>query len=142
VIRHNPVLPSRDRAASVARMGKPPLPDARAGGREHRVRRPSTDQLDTRPDVLVARVAAEQWGVLSVEELRQCGLSRDGIAVRVRNGQLHPMHRGVYAVGHDNPPLAGRFLAAVKACGPRAVLSHYSAAALWGIVAWDGGTQR
>jgi very-short-patch-repair endonuclease len=40
-------------------------------------------------------------------------------------------------VGHDNPPLNGRFLAAVKACGPTAVLSHYSAATLYGLVLWD-----
>jgi hypothetical protein len=41
-------------------------------------------------------------------------------------------------VGHANLPLQGRFLAAVKACGPGAVLSHFSAAALFGIVSWDG----
>jgi hypothetical protein len=45
--------------------------------------------------------------------------------------------RGVYAIGHPNPPLEGRFLAAVKACGPDALLSHYSAATLWGLVEWD-----
>jgi hypothetical protein len=43
----------------------------------------------------------------------------------------------VYGVGHANPPLEGRFLAAVLACGPGAVLSHFSAAALWGLVPWD-----
>ncbi|MGI9021057.1 MAG: DUF559 domain-containing protein [Solirubrobacterales bacterium] len=48
------------------------------------------------------------------------------------------MFEGVYALGHPNPPLEGRFLAAVKACGPTAVLSHYAAAALWGLVDWDG----
>jgi hypothetical protein len=47
------------------------------------------------------------------------------------------MHRAVYAVGHANPPLEGRFVAAVKACGPGAALSHFSAAALWGFVDWD-----
>jgi very-short-patch-repair endonuclease len=75
--------------------------------------------------------------VLSFDELRACGLSADAVASRVRNGRLHPMHRAVYAVGHDNPPLEGRFLAAVKACGPNAFLSHYSAAALWSLVPWD-----
>lgn len=75
--------------------------------------------------------------MLSLDELRMCGLSRDGVAVRVRNGRLHSLHRGVYAVGHANPPLEGRFLAAVKACGPDAVLSHFSAATHWGFVDWD-----
>jgi hypothetical protein len=55
----------------------------------------------------------------------------------VRNSGLHRLFRGVYAVGHPNPPLEGWFLAAVKACGPAAVLSHFSAAALWGFVEWD-----
>ncbi len=82
-------------------------------------------------------MAGEQWGVLSIEELRDCGLSHDTVAVRVRSGRLHQLHRGVYAVGHPNPPLQGRFLAAVKACGAGAVLSHYSAGALWGFVNWD-----
>lgn len=86
----------------------------------------------------VALRAGDEWGVLSVEELRECGLSRDGVATRVRNGRLHPMHHGVYAVGHANPPLEGRFLAAAKACGRDAVLSHCSAAALWGFFEWDG----
>jgi predicted transcriptional regulator of viral defense system len=104
---------------------------------ECRVRRPSADKVDTRPDVQVARRAAEQLGVLSLDDLRGCGLARDAVSVRVRNGRLHPIHRGVYAVGHANVSLEGRFLAAVKACGPSAVLSHFSAATLWGLLAWD-----
>ena len=111
----------------------PPEPSAF----ECRVRRPHADEVDTRPDVRVAQRAGEEWGVLSLHELRECGLSRSAVAVRVRNGRLHPMHRTVYAVGHANPPVEGRFLAAVKACGPGAVLSHLSAAALWGLVRWD-----
>jgi hypothetical protein len=87
--------------------------------------------------VIVARRAAEQWGVLSLAELRACGLAREAVGVRVRNGRLHPLHRGIYAVGHANVPHEGRFLAAVKACGPHAVLSHASAAALWGIRDWE-----
>jgi hypothetical protein len=97
--------------------------------------RPETDQPTTRPDVAVARRAALQWGVLSTQELRDCGLSLDAIGVRVRNGRLHPLHRGVYAVGHANIPLEGHFLAAVKASD--GVLSHYSAATLYGLVTWD-----
>jgi predicted transcriptional regulator of viral defense system len=94
------------------------------------------DKPDTRPGVRVARAAADQWGVLSLDELFTCGLSRDAVSDRALNGRLHPIHRGVYAVGHAKLPLEGRFLAAVKACRP-AVLSHFSAAALWGFVEWD-----
>jgi predicted transcriptional regulator of viral defense system len=104
---------------------------------ERRVDRLLPEQLDARPDVRVAGRAAEQWGVLSVDELRGCGLSDDAIFDRVRKGWLHPIHRGVYAVGHANITLHGRFLAAVKACGPEAALSHFSAAALFGFLDWD-----
>jgi very-short-patch-repair endonuclease len=117
--------------------------------RECRVCKPEADVVDTRraaggaraapieSDVRVAHRAAAEWGVLSLAELLECGLNRQAVAVRVRNGRLHPMYRAVYAVGHPNPPLEGRLLAAVKACGPGAVLSHYSAAALFGLVVWD-----
>lgn len=43
------------------------------------------------------------------------------------------MARGVYAVGRPELTRYGRWMAAVLACGPGAVLSHKTAAALWGI---------
>ena len=43
------------------------------------------------------------------------------------------VHRGVYAVGHSVLTRHGRWMAAVLAGGPGAVLSHASAAALWEI---------
>lgn len=89
------------------------------------------------PDERVARLAARQWGVVDRAELRACGLSDSQIVVRVRRRSLHPWHRGVFAVGHAGLAREGIFLAAVKACGPRGVLSHFSAAALWGLVDWD-----
>lgn len=98
---------------------------------------PGGRKVDTRPDARVARLAAEQFGVVSADDLRRCGLSYKAVAVRVASGRLHVVHRGVYAVGHPNVPLEGRFLAAVKACGPNAVLSHFSAAALYELVRWD-----
>jgi very-short-patch-repair endonuclease len=61
------------------------------------------------------------------------GLSREAIARRLRSGRLHRLHRGVYAVGHTALTREGRWLAAVLACGPGALLSHRSAAALWGL---------
>jgi hypothetical protein len=104
---------------------------------EEPIRGPQGHEPAPRPDIRVAQRAAEEWGVLSLDELRDCGLSRKGVAVRARRGHLHRVHHGVYAVGHPSLPLEGRFLAAVKACGRGAVLSHFSAAALWGFVEWD-----
>jgi Transcriptional regulator, AbiEi antitoxin len=95
------------------------------------------DKPDNRPDLQVAERAASEWSVLSTAELVECGLTRQAISRRVEMGWLHWKHRGVYAIGHPNIPLEGEFLAAVKACGDGAVLSHYSAATLWGMVDWD-----
>jgi very-short-patch-repair endonuclease len=49
---------------------------------------------------------------------------------RARAGKLHRLYRGVYAVGHTRLTLRGRWMAAVLACGPDAVLSHRAALAL------------
>jgi hypothetical protein len=57
------------------------------------------------PDVAIAHLAGQEWGVLSVEELRRCGLSRKAILGRTRSGRPRCIHRGVYAVGHANLPL-------------------------------------
>jgi very-short-patch-repair endonuclease len=92
----------------------------------------------TPPDVRVTIVAAEQHGVVSAAQLQAAGLNRAAVLVRVRGARLHPVHRGVYAVGHDAMTLHARFMAAVLACGPAAALSHRSAAALWGFLAWEG----
>jgi very-short-patch-repair endonuclease len=43
------------------------------------------------------------------------------------------VHAGVYAVGRPRISRHGAWMAAVLACGPRAVLSHTSAGAHWGI---------
>jgi very-short-patch-repair endonuclease len=46
------------------------------------------------------------------------------------------MHRGVYAVGHRALTQHGQAMAAVLSAGSDALLSHQSAAWLWGISAW------
>jgi len=56
----------------------------------------------------------------------------------VRHGWLIVVHRGVYSVGCPPRTAEARWLAAVLACGPGAVLSHLSAALLWGIVTAEG----
>ncbi len=94
--------------------------------------------MTTSPDVCAARLAAGQWSILSIAELLACGLTHRQVGVRVRQGHLHPYYRGVYAWGQPNVPREGRWLAAVKACGPLAVLSHFSAACLHCLLKWDG----
>ncbi|MCP9487982.1 MAG: type IV toxin-antitoxin system AbiEi family antitoxin domain-containing protein [Gaiellaceae bacterium MAG52_C11] len=82
----------------------------------------------------MARRAGEQWGVLATAELLECGMTHAAISRRARRGWLHQLHTGVWAVGHANPPIEGRLLAAVKACGAGALLSHHSAAVHWGLL--------
>jgi hypothetical protein len=94
-------------------------------------------QTYTPPDVRVAKIAAEQHGQVSTRQLNACGLDSGAIALRVRAGRLHRVHRGVYAVGHAGLTLRGRFMAAVLACGDCAALSHLSAAAHFGVVRWE-----
>lgn len=48
-------------------------------------------------------------------------------------GRLRRLRRGVYAVGAGPLSFEARLMAAVLACGSGAVLSHRSAAALWGL---------
>ncbi|HMI80211.1 MAG TPA: type IV toxin-antitoxin system AbiEi family antitoxin domain-containing protein [Solirubrobacterales bacterium] len=76
-------------------------------------------------------LARRQHGVLTRADLLGLGFSSEAIKHRVRTGRLHPIVRGVYAVGRPRLSREGRWMAAVLACGPGAALSHRSAAALW-----------
>lgn len=71
-----------------------------------------------------AQFAARQHGIVSRRQLLATGLSPQQIKGLVQRGHLHPLHRGVYAVGHPRISQEARWLAAVLACGPGAVLSH------------------
>ncbi|MGI8413271.1 MAG: type IV toxin-antitoxin system AbiEi family antitoxin domain-containing protein [Solirubrobacteraceae bacterium] len=86
-----------------------------------------------RADLAVAAIAARQHGVVSRAQLARLGLGRGAVEHRIACGRLHPVYRGVYAVGHSLLSVNGRRLAGVLAAGPGAALSHHSAAALWGI---------
>lgn len=68
---------------------------------------------------------------MSRGQLLAAGLSPDAIKHRLNTGRLHLLHRGVYAVGNVGLTQSASDLAAVLACGPAAVLSHRSAAAVW-----------
>jgi len=79
----------------------------------------------------LAELARRQWGVVTRAQLTELGVRDRGLADWVRSGRLQRLYRGIYAVGHDRLRLEGRWLAAVLACGPGAVLSHRDAAVLW-----------
>jgi very-short-patch-repair endonuclease len=88
----------------------------------------------------LAALARRQQAMVSHVQLKELGLGASGIAKRARSGRLSRMYRGVYHAGHGPPTRKGRFMAAVLACGDGAVLSHRSAAVLWGLM--HGGPEH
>src|SRR4051812_38559181 len=96
-------------------------------------------EKSTPADAAVAEIAAEQHGVVSIAQLRAVGISDEAVRRRAEAGRLHRLHRGVYAVGHAADSWRKRWMAAALACGEGAVLSHMSAAALWGLLRTEEG---
>lgn len=82
----------------------------------------------------LATLAQRQHGVVARRQLTALGIGDGAIKARLRLGQLHGIHRGVYSVGHRSLTMRGMWLAAVLAYGEGAVLSHRSAAGLWGLL--------
>ena len=85
----------------------------------------------------IGAIAERQHGLVTRAQLSELGLGSRAIDHRLHRGLLRPVHRGVYTIGHRLLTQHGRWMAAVLACGPGAVLSHRAAAALWRI---RGGT--
>jgi predicted transcriptional regulator of viral defense system len=82
----------------------------------------------------VGRIAGEQFGVVSREQLEGLGLAGEAAIKRAVSGRLHRVHQRVYSLTPRVMTQRGMFMAAVLACGPGAALSHISAAYLWGLV--------
>jgi hypothetical protein len=96
-------------------------------------------------------VAERQHGRVAHWQLREIGLSASAIQRWVRAGRLHPVHRGVYAVGYASGGYLSRWMGGVLALGPDAILSHQNAAAVHDLrrmssaaihVTVSGGTRR
>ena len=87
----------------------------------------------------VHTLAARQHGVVTRGQLLALGYSPEAIKHRIARGRLHPIWAGVYAVGRPDVTREGMWMAAVLAAGRGAVVSHASAAALWGIGEYERG---
>src|SRR3954451_25003566 len=81
-----------------------------------------------------ARIAGEQHGSIRLQQLLGAGFSRDQVKRWAAKGLLHREFRGVYRFGHKAPSWEARYMAAVLACGPGAVLSGLAAAHLLGAI--------
>jgi very-short-patch-repair endonuclease len=82
----------------------------------------------------IAAVARRQDNVVTHDQLLEAGLGRGAIARRLQAGTMQWMHRGVYLLGAAPPTRMARARAAVRACGDGAVVSHRSAAELFGLL--------
>jgi hypothetical protein len=87
---------------------------------------------------LIRGLGEEQHGVVARRQLIEQGLGKGLLQERLRTRLLVPIHRGVYAVGHQRHDLKHRWMAAVLASGSKAALSHRSAAHLWSMRGWHG----
>lgn len=91
-------------------------------------------------DRLIQRLGAGNNRVVTRRMLDAAGVRTNAITSRVASGRLFRQHHGVYLL--DPPEQASRvtlLTAAVEACGPGAVLSHRSAAELWGLLPLEAG---
>ncbi len=89
--------------------------------------------MDESADRRIAALAKRQGGHVTRVQLLALGLSAEAIRHRIVTGRLIRVYNGIYAVGHLPTTRRDQAAGALLACGPRAVLSHGSAAALWGI---------
>jgi len=82
---------------------------------------------------VIRALAETQHGVFANWQLLAVGVGEDTIRSRRALGAIVSLYQGVYVVGHTRLTREGRWLAAALACGPGAVLSHFSAGHLWGL---------
>jgi very-short-patch-repair endonuclease len=82
------------------------------------------------PDRAVEAIATQQHGVISRQQARDCGHTRQGIDRRVASGQYREVHRRTFVLGGAPTSWSRRLWAAQLWAGPGAAFSHRSAAAL------------
>lgn len=79
-------------------------------------------------------IAAAQYGVVSVGQLREAGVSGATTTRWVTAGRLVRLHRGLYATGHEALTRDGWWNAAVLAGGPGSALTAHAACAVWSVL--------
>jgi predicted transcriptional regulator of viral defense system len=81
----------------------------------------------------LGRLATRQHGVVARFQLRELGFGDEAIKTRLAYGWLHHIHEEVYAVGHQRLGRRSWWWAALLAYGRGTLLSHWTAAVLWGV---------
>lgn len=82
----------------------------------------------------LARIAESAHGVVTRQQLLRAGIREAQLEWRLATGALLREHPGIYRVGHRAPSVEARYLSAVWAVGPGAVLSGRAAAYMLGLM--------
>lgn len=90
-------------------------------------------------DAIVAKLAARQHGLITQAQVVGLGGTRGAVRHRVEVGRWALVAPGVYRVAGVPATWKQRALAACLVAGPGAVLSHRSAAVLWGVSGFRPG---
>lgn len=81
-------------------------------------------------DTALANTVTDQHGTITAHQAHRLGMTNREIGWRLEQGLLVAVHQGVYRHVAVPSDIRARLHAAVLACGPGAVASHRSAAAL------------
>jgi hypothetical protein len=81
-------------------------------------------------DVIAGEIAARQLGLITTDQARDAGIPPGQVRSRQRSGKWKRLRHGVLAIAGTPQTWEQSVLAVVLASGPRAVASHFSAAAL------------
>jgi hypothetical protein len=81
-----------------------------------------------------SELIARQDGVIGRSQALEFGLSADAVRNRVRTGEWQRIQRGVYATFSGEVTRESQLWAALLRAGPVAVLSHQTAAELYGLI--------
>lgn len=87
--------------------------------------------MDT--DGRIAALAARQRGVFTRAQAQEVGTTPGQMRHRLSDGRWQRAHSGVYRLAGTTPSWSQDLFAAWLAAGPEAVVSHGSAAAVWGM---------
>ncbi len=78
-------------------------------------------------------LAASNYGLVTARQCRDLGVSRNAVQRLIRQGAWTLEAPGLYRLADAPRSWRGRALAAALACGTGSVVSHRSAAHLWGL---------
>jgi Transcriptional regulator, AbiEi antitoxin len=76
----------------------------------------------------------DQDGVLDNAQISGAGMTSEGVKNQLRYGRWRRLHRGVYAAFSGTPTRRAELWAALLRAGPEAILSHQTAAELYGLL--------